>query len=93
MFLTPESDGPRSALRPLANGKLVELGKWFAGLAVTALVAYFTAQISTENRLTRLETQQEQTEKAILRQLDRIENELIRLREPSCKVGDILAAL
>lgn len=79
-ILTDEPRGNRDALRPLANGKLVEFGKWIVGLLVTAIVAYFTAIGAIESRLTRVETQQEQTEKAILRQLDRIEAELIRLR-------------
>lgn len=81
-ILRTDPDGPPSALRPLANGKLVEFGRWALGLLVTVLVAYFTAMGAIENRLTRVETQQEQTEKAILRQLDRIEAELIRLRGP-----------
>lgn len=79
-ILTTDPDGPRSALRPLANGKLVELGKWVVGLVVTALVAYYTAVGAIEQRVTRVETREETHFAEVLRQLDRIESELIRLR-------------
>jgi len=75
-----EEQEPRDALRPLANGKLVELAKWVVTLAVTAMVAYFTAINAIEQRVTRVETKEETHFQEVLRQLDRIETELIRLR-------------
>jgi hypothetical protein len=75
-----KQQGPRDALRPLANGKLVELGKFVLGLTVTILVAYFTAMQTIEQRVTRVETKEETHFQEVLRQLDRIETELIRLR-------------
>lgn len=78
-ILTDDDPGQRSALRPLANGKLVEFGRWIVGLLVTALVAYFTALGAIEQRLTRVETKQESTEQEVLRRLDRIENKLDRI--------------
>lgn len=80
-IFTEEPDVPRSALRPLANGKLVELGKLVLGLVVTALVSYFTALGAIENRLTRVETKQESTEAEVLRRLDRIENKIDKIEE------------
>lgn len=79
------SDSPapeRDALRPLANGKLVGLGKLVLGLVVTALVSYFTALGAIEQRVTRVETKEEAHFEEVMRQLDRIEAELIRLRSP-----------
>lgn len=79
-ILTTDPDSQRSALRPLANGKLVELGKWVLTLVVTALVAYFTALGAIDQRVTRVETKEETHFQEVLRQLDRIEAELVRLR-------------
>lgn len=79
-ILTDEPSGGRDALRPLANGKLLAFGRWLGTVLAAALVAYFTAQLSIENRITRLETQQETFSKEVLRSLDRIEAELVRLR-------------
>jgi hypothetical protein len=76
---TDQRQGPRDALRPLANGKLVELGKWVITLVITAMVAYFTAQTAIENRLTIVETRQQYAEQEVLRRLDRIENKLDRI--------------
>lgn len=80
-ILTDDPGGQRSALRPLANGKLVELGKLVLGLVVTALVSYFTALGAIENRLTRVETKQESTEAEVLRRLDRIENKIDKMED------------
>ena len=69
-----------SALRPLGNGKLGELIKWVMTMVVTAIVAYFTALGAIDRRVTRVETLQETNFNDVLRQLDRIEAELVRLR-------------
>jgi hypothetical protein len=47
-ILTDEPAGQRDALRPLANGKLVALGKFALPLLIAAVVAYFTAQAETK---------------------------------------------
>lgn len=47
-IFTEEAQGPRSALRPLANGKLVELFKLIGALFLSAMVAYFTAEAETK---------------------------------------------
>lgn len=47
MGLMTEAPQERDALRPLANGKLVALGKFVAPIAIAAVVAYFTAQAET----------------------------------------------
>jgi len=80
MILTDEPKGERDALRPLGNGKMGELIKLALGLAVTALVSYFTAIGAIDRRVTRVETLQDSNFTDVLRQLDRIEVELIRLR-------------
>lgn len=72
--------GERDALRPLANGKLQELGRWVVTMFVTALVAYFTAQGTINERVTRVEAKEESHFQELLRSLDRVEAELIRLR-------------
>jgi len=71
----------RDALSPLGNGKLVELGKWVVSIAITAIVAYFTALGAIEQRLTRVETRQEGSEQEVLRRLDRIENKIDRIED------------
>ena len=47
-ILTEEANGPRDALRPLANGKLVALFKFITPIVVAAAVAYFTASAETK---------------------------------------------
>lgn len=47
-ILTDEQRGPRDALRPLANGKLVAMAKFLFPIALAAIVAYFTAQAETK---------------------------------------------
>lgn len=80
-ILTDESGGERSALRPLANGKLVEAGKLFFGLVVAALVAYFTALNTIEQRVTRVETMEETHFQEVLRRLDRMENKIDKIED------------
>lgn len=41
------------------NGKTGEVMRWCIGLAVAALVSYFTAQNTTNERLTKIETRWE----------------------------------
>jgi hypothetical protein len=79
-LLTDEPTIPRDALSPLGNGKLVALGRWVLSTVVTVLVAYYSAQIAIEQRITRVETRQESNFQEVLRTLDRVEAELIRLR-------------
>jgi hypothetical protein len=76
-----------NALRPLGNGKLVALGRFLLGVIVTVLVAYYSAQTAIENRITKIEGQvesakvlQEANFKEVLRSLDRIEADLVRVR-------------
>lgn len=40
------------------NGRTGELVRWVVGLAMSAIVAYFSAQASVTNRLTAVETTQ-----------------------------------
>lgn len=93
-ILNDEPSEVKSALRPLGNGKLVALGQWFVGLVLTILAAYFSVQKTTDGRITAAEsriavveakadaskTLQETQFKEVLRTLDRIEAELVRLR-------------
>jgi len=70
----------RDPLRPLGNGKLVELGKWVVGMFFTALVAYFTALGAIDQRVTRVETKEAAHFDEVLRTLTEIKAELVRLR-------------
>ncbi len=79
-IITDDTPVPRDALSPLGNGKLVSLGRWILSTAVTVLVAYYSAQIAIEQRITRVETRQESNFQEVLRTLDRVEAELVRLR-------------
>lgn len=58
------------------NGKSAEWLRFIATAIVSALIAYFTAQISTENRLTTLETKQTLQYEEVQRALVRIEMDL-----------------
>ncbi len=53
--------------------KVGETGRFLVAMVAAAVVAYFTAQISTENRLTTLETTQRLQWDEVQRALSRIE--------------------
>lgn len=55
------------------NGKTGEMLRWLIGAVVAALVAYYTAAISTEQRLTAVEVSQRLQFEEVQRALARIE--------------------
>lgn len=75
-ILTDEPRYDRDALRPLGNGKLLSFGRFVLGLIVSVLVAYYSAQLAIEQRVTRVETKEEAHFEEVLRRLQRIESKL-----------------
>jgi hypothetical protein len=60
------------------NGRTGEVMRWCIGLAVAALVSYFTAQGTTNQRLTKVETEGAERWYYVQSSLTRIEGRLER---------------
>lgn len=60
------------------NGKTGDLMRWLIGIAAAVLVSYFTAKGTTDQRLTKVETQSEERWQYVQQSLARIEGGLHR---------------
>lgn len=74
---TPERD----ALKPFANGKVVEFIKWALGVVVMVLVAYYTSLGTINERVTAVETREQAHFDELMRSLERIEKQIATLQE------------
>ena len=63
----------------VANGKTGEMARWLLTMAVAGLVGYYSAQLTTERRVTAVEVKQEAQFSEVQRSLIRIEGQLDRL--------------
>lgn len=63
------------------NGRTnVEVARWLIGLALSALIAYFTAMGAIEQRMTAVETRQGAEFAEVMRVLGRMEADIRELR-------------
>lgn len=63
------------------NGKTGEVLRWFFGMFVAAIVAYYSAQLTIENRVTAVETKQDSNFQELLRAVNRIESDVREIRK------------
>lgn len=71
----------RDALKPFANGKVVEFVKWALGVVVMVLVAYYTSLGTINERVTAVETREQAHFEEVMRSLERIEKQVTALQE------------
>lgn len=63
------------------NGQTGELLRWAVGLALAALVSYFTAMASLQENVARVDERQAQFQNEVLRRFDSISTDVRDIRE------------